>query len=203
MDKYELISRIENFASPETQEPWDCSGWLVDGNNNEVNKVMLALNINDSVISQAKAQGCDLVIAHHPLFYVPIEYKDIQIYCAHTNLDEAKGGTTDTLIEKLNLDIKTINIEQEFVRICELAKPICLSDLSQKLKQISKQVRLVNNYNTEMVTKIAFCAGSGSEFIDSVDVDAYVTGDVKYHCAEASEKVIFDIGHFESEILVL
>ena len=48
---------------------------------------------------------------------------------------------------------------------------------------------------------MGFCAGSGSEFINSTPCDAFVTGDLKYHTAVESEKVIYDIGHFESEIL--
>ena len=54
--------------------------------------------------------------------------------------------------------------------------------------------------------KIAFCAGSGSEFIQQAfekGADAFVTGDVKFHTALDSPIVLFDIGHFESEILVL
>ena len=31
--------------------------------------------------------------------------------------------------------------------------------------------------------------------------DAFVTGDLKYHTAVEADKVIYDIGHFESEIL--
>ena len=54
--------------------------------------------------------------------------------------------------------------------------------------------------------KIAFCAGSGSDFIglaQKLGADAIVTGDVKFHTALDSNIVVFDIGHFESEILIL
>ena len=94
MNKHKLTEIIENMASPDTQEAWDCSGWIVDAENIiEVNKVMLALTITDDVVAQARKKNCDMIISHHPLFYVPLEYRDIQMYCAHTNLDKAKGGT--------------------------------------------------------------------------------------------------------------
>ena len=51
-----------------------------------------------------------------------------------------------------------------------------------------------------MIKSIGFCAGSGSEFINEVDTDAFVTGDLKFHTALDSKQVVFDIGHFESEI---
>ena len=58
----------------------------------------------------------------------------------------------------------------------------------------------------QVLKKIAFCAGSGSEFIEEAHkagADAFVTGDLKFHSALESPIVVFDIGHFESEILVL
>ena len=38
------------------------------------------------------------------------------------------------------------------------------------------------------------------EFIEDYDVDAFVTGDLKFHTALDSKNIVFDIGHFESEI---
>lgn len=201
MNKFDLTDKIEKFAPIDTQEDWDCSGWAVCTDKCDVNKVMLALTVTDDVVKQARENNCDLIISHHPLFFVPLKYKDINIYCAHTNMDKAHGGTTDTLIKELNLT--PTEYDGEFVRIAELDNPLPVTEFAQKLKQISPNLRYVNNNGTKAVKRIAFCAGSGSEFIDSVDADAYVTGDLKFHTALDSDKVVFDIGHFESEILIL
>ena len=101
MDKYQIVQKIEDFAPSETAESWDCSGWLVETNKSEINKIMLALTVTDNIIKQAKIQGCDMIISHHPMFSVPTDYRDIDIYCAHTNMDLADGGTTDSLISKI------------------------------------------------------------------------------------------------------
>lgn len=201
MNKYDLIRKIEEFAPPETQEEWDCSGWLVETDKKEVNKIMLALTVTDEVFEQAKTKNCDFIISHHPLFTVPIKYKDIDIYAAHTNMDKAKGGTTDTLIQKLGFEIS--EYFEDFVRIVRLDKPILTEELFNKLKTISPHARMVNNKGGKKIKSIGFCAGSGSEFISEAEVDAFVTGDLKYHCAAESDIILFDIGHFESEILVL
>ena len=201
MNKYDLVKKIEEFAPIETQEEWDCSGWLVDKDKQEVNKVMLALTITDDVFEQAKKQNCDLIISHHPLFTVPIKYKDIDIYAAHTNMDKANGGTTDTLISKLGFNVS--EIFEDFVRIVNLDKAISPQDLFNKLKKISPNARMVNNKNKQEIKTIGFCAGSGSEFIVCADVDAFVTGDIKFHCAVESDIILYDIGHFESEIFIL
>ena len=198
MNKYEIIKKIEIFAPLETQEKWDCSGIVVDVlEKQEINKILFALTVTDDVVKQAREKGCDMVISHHPLFYVPLEYKDIDIYCAHTNLDRAEGGTTDTLIEKLGFK-KTRN--EDFVRIAELDNEIFVEELKNKLLKISPNLRYVNNKNIKTSKSIGFCAGSGSEFINETQADAFVTGDLKFHTALEVNKVVFDIGHFESEI---
>ena len=196
MNKYEVVRKIEEFAPLETQEKWDCSGWGVN-NKKDVNRVLFALTVTDKIIQQAKEKGCDMIISHHPLFYVPLEWKDINIYSAHTNLDKAEGGTTDTLIKKLGFN-KTEN--QEFVRVVRLDKPITVGELREKLLKISPKLRYINNYNVDKIQSIGFCAGSGSEFINETDTDAFVTGDLKFHTALDCKQVVFDIGHFESEI---
>lgn len=199
MNKYEIVRQIEDFAPLETQEKWDASGWIVDLKNMNVEKIMFALTITDKVFEQAIHQNCDMIISHHPLFFVPFEYQKINMYCAHTNLDKADGGTTDLIIEKLGF--KT-TIKEEFVRIVELETPISVENLRNKLKIISPKLRYVNNNNTETVKSIGFCAGSGSEFIADTKTDAFVTGDLKFHTALDAKQVVFDIGHFESEIFV-
>jgi len=205
MHKYKITKRIEDFAPLETQEEWDCSGWAVniDGYD-EIGKIMLCLTVTKDVIRQAKEQNCDMIVSHHPCFYVPLEWSFINIYCAHTNMDKAKSGTTDTIIDKLGLSKYKINIEHEFLRIVDYKTTI--ENFSKLLKQISPNARLINNDKVKELNKIAFCAGSGSELINDakeLGADCLVTGDLKFHRALESPIVIFDIGHFESEILIL
>ncbi len=208
MNKYDLVSKIELFAPLETAEKWDCSGWIVETSKKDIQRIMLALTITDDVVNQAKAQNCDMIISHHPLFQVPMDYRDINMYCAHTNLDLAKGGTTDTLIDKLQkFGLKTHNIESvplDFVRYVNT--DISVNDFLMILSKISAGIRYTNPQNIKRLFKIAFCAGSGTEFIANAaqnGADALVTGDLKFHTALESPIMVFDIGHFESEIQVL
>ncbi len=266
MNKYKIITRIEQFAPLETQEKWDCSGWLVETENQDINKIMLCLTVTDNIVRQAKEQNCDMIISHHPLFSVPLNYhlaptgradcelrakeahdgvepaehsvdplnannqagchevtgegvkpqKPLDIYCAHTNLDRAQGGTTDSLIRKLFPRPNGERIEflseyselrnsgEGFVRYINYETS--LQDFVERLKTISPHLRYVNNKGVTQLKRIAFCAGSGTEFIQEAfenGADALVTGDLKFHTALDSPIVVFDIGHFESEILAL
>lgn len=201
MNKYEIIRKIEEFAPPELAEDWDCSGIGVETSRTEINKIMLALTVTEDVVNQARTQKCDMIISHHPLFFVPLEWRDTDIYSAHTNLDLTQGGTTDTLIKSLDCEAsETAN----FIRYVNT--DISMDNFIKKLKKISPNLRYVNNNNIKQLKKIGFCAGSGSEFIkdaEEANADAFVTGDLKFHTALDSKIAVFDIGHFESEILIL
>jgi putative NIF3 family GTP cyclohydrolase 1 type 2 len=70
-----------------------------------------------------------------------------------------------------------------------------------KLLPVSPRLRVINNKKVRTIQTIGFCAGSGSEFISKTPCDAFVTGDLKYHTAVETDKVVYDIGHFESEIM--
>lgn len=213
MNKYEIIKKIENLAPPETADSWDCVGFMAETRKQEVSKIMLCLTPTDDIIAQAREKHCDMIISHHPMFtinchpelvsesYVP----NIDIYSAHTNLDKAHGGTTDTLIKTLGFTM-SFQDESEYLRYVEFQQPAEISEILQKLRKISPNLRYVNNKKIANLKRIAFCAGSGSEFIKEAKengADALVTGDLKFHIALDSEIVVFDIGHFDSEILIL
>ncbi len=207
MNKYQISQKIENFAPINSQEDWDCSGWAIDfETNKDVKKIMLCLTVTEDILSQAKEQNCDMIVSHHPLFFIPFDWQNygIDIYCAHTNLDKATGGTTDTLIEAIGLKEFKTSVEHDFLRIVDYTTDIY--NFSELIKIISPNAKIINNKNTVYLNKIAFCAGSGSEFINDAKnfgADCFVTGDLKFHTALESDIVIFDIGHFESEILIL
>jgi len=202
MDKYSIVKKIEDFAPPELAESWDCSGWAVNVKSKyEVFKVMVCLTVTDDIVNQARTQNCDMIISHHPLFFVPLNWHDINIYTAHTNLDKTSGGTTDTLISTLGLKITETS---DFLRYSDTN--ISIEEFLKLLSKVSPNLRYVNNKNISYIKRIAFCAGSGSEFIQEAyenGADALVTGDLKFHTALESPIAVFDIGHFESEILIL
>lgn len=208
MDKSELVRRIENFAPLETAESWDCSGWAVETERKELNKVLLALTVTPKVVEQARYFDCDMIISHHPLFYVPLEFRDMDIYSAHTNLDLVHGGTTDTLISELeSFGLLVEDIERHYGDFVRYVKTdTTMKEFLRILKYVSSNLRYTKVGDTEILEKIAFCAGSGSEFITAAaqnGADAFVTGDLKFHTALESPITVFDIGHFESEIRVL
>ncbi len=217
----EIIKTVEEFAPLELAEDWDNSGWQINLNNKEANKLLIALSLTPKILQQAIDNGCDFIICHHPLIFnslKKIEYQtitqklivdcvknNIQVYCAHTNLDCTDGGVGDTLCEKLGMTaVETVD---KFVKIAEFNEPMSLDSFILKLK-ISlnvPKIKLINPDNIQQIKKIALCAGSGGEFVNSIkNVDAFITGDIKYHTAlDVQNMILIDAGHFETEKIIL
>lgn len=214
----DVVRRIEEFAPLESMEVWDNSGWQINLGNNETKKIMLALNASFDTVKQAVNQRCDLLLVHHPLFFEPVKLinqpevvwaiqNNLQIYSAHTNLDKAKDGTSDTLMAKMKKsDFVRYN---EFVRVKQFDVPVSVEKLIENLKKDLglSTLRIINQNTKQCVRNIACCAGAGGSLITELEksgVDFYVTGDVKYHEAlAAGDIVVIDIGHYDSEKYVV
>ena len=115
----EICSYLESIAPLTYQEHYDNSGLLVGNPEWEVNKVLLCLDSTPPVVEEAVKEGCNLIIAHHPILFSPLKRltgatyventiinaikHDVAIYAAHTNLDSVRLGVNRKICEKLGL----------------------------------------------------------------------------------------------------
>ena len=115
----DIVTIFEQFAPLQLQEPYDNSGLCVGNLNDEIKAVLISIDITDSVIDEAIAKNCNLVISHHPLIFSGIKsltgrnlverctikaiQNKINIYSAHTNVDVVSGGVSQKICEKLGL----------------------------------------------------------------------------------------------------
>jgi len=210
----EVIEKIEKFAPPETAANWDNSGWQINLGKDTFSKIMTALTVTENVVRQAKENGCDLIISHHPLIFEPLKSiekgviteaieNEIQIYSAHTNLDVAKGGTTDILAEKCGFtDSKPIF---EFINGIQLEEELDADIFAEEIKKRLRldNLKIINLDEKKKIKSIAFCAGAGGSEIPVVNeagYDLFITGEVKFHEAyEAKDTIVFEVGHYDSE----
>lgn len=212
-----IIKKIEKFAPLETQQNWDNSGWQINLNNKETHKILLALDVTQNTVKEAIKNECDLILSHHPVFFSPIKVinkpfvidaikNNIQIYSAHTNLDIAPGGVSEYLAQKCGF--KDLDTAFEFIKYLKFSEEKDFSELIDNLKNIFNipNIRVVNS-KRKTYHSIAFCSGSGAEFIhdlENIGIDVFITGDLKHHQALNSEKMtIIDLGHFQSEKFVV
>lgn len=114
-----IVLGLEDRAPRRLAEDWDNTGLQIGDIDSDINKVLLALDVTKEVVEEAVAKDCQLIIAHHPLIFKPLARltvpnsmaepviaairKDIAVFCLHTNLDKAGGGTSHALAERLGL----------------------------------------------------------------------------------------------------
>lgn len=115
----DIIAAIETVAPRYLQESYDNSGFQVGSPMDECTGVMLCVDAIPSVIAEAKAKGCNLVISHHPLLFkgvkqligaTPVQVAvmeaiaaGITVYSCHTSLDNAYGGVSWAMAHRLGL----------------------------------------------------------------------------------------------------
>ncbi|CEO26955.1 Nif3-like dinuclear metal center hexameric protein [Paraclostridium sordellii] len=114
-----LIKQIEKKYPLNLAYDWDNVGLLVGDYENEVNKIMVALEANEKVVNEAIEKEIDLIITHHPFIFSKMKKvttqdlkgklihklikNNISIYSMHTNFDIAFDGLNDYFVELLNL----------------------------------------------------------------------------------------------------
>jgi dinuclear metal center YbgI/SA1388 family protein len=116
---YEVIQTFESFSPKNLAMEGDKIGLQIGNLSKKVRNIMIALDVLEEVVEEAIAKDVQLIIAHHPLIFRPLQRitsedpagrlieklikHDIAVYAAHTNLDVAKGGVNDLLADALGL----------------------------------------------------------------------------------------------------
>ncbi|KAI0397592.1 GTP cyclohydrolase 1 type 2/Nif3 [Xylariaceae sp. FL0594] len=133
----------------------------------------------------------------------------ISVYCPHTAIDAAVGGLNDWLCDILIAGDKEVNrtvaepisrplptnLQGQNVgygRAFELSQSITLQTLlkrlsagigGQKYMMVALPPALSDLTKTQLITKIAVCAGSGADVLKNTDAQVLVTGEMAHHYA--------------------
>ena len=224
----DIIDELNSLAPIHLAQEWDNVGLQIGSKDQEVSKILLALDATTNVVDEAIGKGVDMIITHHPIIFSPLKniildnpkgnniYKlirnNISLYVMHTNFDTAFGGTNDVLAAVIGLDdVEVLNPDDNGMGIGRIGKTnsITIEELTNKLKSklnIS-HARVVGEPGTK-ISKIAICTGSGMSFMKSVvgKADVLITGDVKFHEAQEARDLgiaIIDVGHYASENIAM
>lgn len=205
----EIYQAVDKWAPFSVQMDFDNAGFLVGRGDQEVTRVLVALDITKEIILEAIEKRAQLIVAHHPVIFHPLKAltdenttgeklllmaeHGIAGICAHTNLDAAQGGVNCKLAQVLELkSVEHLHPdgtdEQGRVygigRIGEVHQPeMSVEEYAQFVKQKlnTSSVHFVDAGKT--VTKVAVGGGScGSMLSDALRTgcDTFVTADVKH-----------------------
>lgn len=191
-----IIQALEQLAPPVLQEQYDNAGLITGSASWECTGVLCSLDATEAVILDAKAKGCNMVVAHHPIVFGGLKKingknyvekaviaaikNDIAIYAIHTNLDNVIQGVNNRIADKLGLLNRKI--------------------LAPKAGLLMKLHSFVPHAQAEQLRNALFAAGAG-------DIGQYshcsfsVEGTGSFQAGEGTQPHVGSIGktHFEPE----
>lgn len=202
-----LLATFESLWPAAGAEEWDRPGLTTGNPEQEISKVLLTVDVTLEVLIEAKAQGCELVVSHHPILLKPVSYlaedqlkgsligfalkHSIATFAAHTNADIVVGGVSDVLASELGISKAMALVPAgESVghgRIGKIEKPLTLTEfanfVASKLPATSSPVR-VSGDPDRLVQTVAVVGGAGDSFIQAAkdaQADVLVTSDLRHH----------------------
>ncbi len=222
------MSALEQFAPLPLQEDWDNAGLQIGLTEADVSGALLCLDVNERIIDEAVAKGCNLIVSHHPLLFrglktisdgdcvqrtvVKAIENRVAVVSMHTNMDNAKGGVNFKMAEKLGLENarffapKTAGGTSGGSGVVgELPHPVAADDFVVAVKKaFGVECAMCNELLRRPIRCVALCGGAGDFLLGeaiAAGADAFVTGEMHYHVYFGHEQQIqiCVIGHYQSE----
>jgi dinuclear metal center YbgI/SA1388 family protein len=225
----ELLSAVGRLAPPELAEEWDNVGLLVGRHNQTVRRLLVALELRDEVLGEARERGCDAVLTHHPVIFPSIAAltddaaaaelalqaaeSRIAVVAAHTNLDAARGGLNDIMAELIGITAPSPLRPAASDPGAGLGRvgrtpPTTLAVLAARVASAfgNPPVSYAGDADAR-VERIACCTGSGASLIGdarAAGADVFVTSDLKYHDADRADGLtLVTLPHARAERVAL
>ncbi|MFT5836353.1 MAG: dinuclear metal center YbgI/SA1388 family protein [Sulfurimonas sp.] len=204
---YKFLDELSPF---ELQETWDNSGLLLGDFNQEVSRIVLSIDVDESLIDSM--QEDTLLITHHPIIFGGLKQLEFNKYPANL-IKKMIQKNISNIAMHTNFDQTHLN---EFVatevlgyKIAQKDGFVAYLDVDEEFDTFAKKVSLAFGLphakcvkSSNRVKRVALTTGSGCSLLKSIDADCFLTGDVKYHDAMEAKSIkvsLIDIGHFESE----
>lgn len=115
----DLITHLDTWYDPRWAEPWDQVGLVCGDPDQEVRRVLLAVDPVAAVVDEALDLEADLLLVHHPLLLTPVSSVaattpkgavvhrlvrgGVALFTAHTNADVPADGVNDAIARALGL----------------------------------------------------------------------------------------------------
>ena len=207
----EVITALETLWPAERAESWDAVGTVVGDPEQEVTRVLFAVDPVQEIVDEAVKLGVDLLVTHHPLYLrgtttvAASHFKgrvvhtliknDIALHVAHTNADSADPGVSDALAGALDLRVVGPLVpdptdpegRRGLGRVCELDQPLTVRALAaraaERLPATAQGIRVAGDPEA-VVRTVAVSGGSGDSLFDQVraaGADAFLTADLRHH----------------------
>ena len=221
MPKLAEIVRVLDAEYPfEGACSYDNVGLLVGRADRAIRKVLVALDVTEAVVREAKEIGADLILSHHPVIFREVKRITNESYtgrvllelieagvaavAVHTNFDRAERGNNDALALALGAGAYE-RLEDGFATAFDLAKETSLEEFASEVKSRLGDA-VVRRIGEGRVSRVIAACGAGiSEdliFRAKETGAVIVTGDVKHNYASMARDLgvrLVETTHYGSE----
>ncbi|WP_019154537.1 Nif3-like dinuclear metal center hexameric protein [Robertmurraya massiliosenegalensis] len=210
---YEVIQLFEQFSPKAYAMEGDKIGLQIGRLNKPVRKVLVALDVLEEVVDEAIAENVELIIAHHPIIFRPLQKisteqtsgriieklikHDIAVYAAHTNLDVATGGVNDLLAEALGLTNTEVLVPTFEVKLKKLVVFVPEENAEELRKALGNAgAGAIGNYS-----HCTFSASGTGQFLPGEDTNPHIGSHGKLESVNESRVETIYPAHMEKKIL--
>ena len=228
MTVIELYNKLCEIIPTSLSCSWDRDGLeSCPEPDREVRRVLISLDTTNEVIDKAIAEGADLIVSHHPLFFgglgnlnaltfdgaraVKLARHSIATMSFHTRLDALEGGVNDILAERMGLvNVETVG-DERICRVGELPEETDVEVFARAVKESlscgegRREAHIVICPAGKKVKKVGLVGGGGGDDIRvaaAEGADTYVTGELKHHERLSADDFGMNLlcaGHFFTE----
>ncbi len=229
----ELMDLLERFAPKEYACSWDNVGLLIGRADQEIQRVVVALDATNAVVDRAVAEGADLIITHHPMIFSSMKRVNddgflgnkilklvenrISVFAMHTNFDVIGMAALAGKYLDFPEDAQPLEVTAEengriegIGRITKLAKTVTLGEYTEFVKKaLSLEHVLLFGDEDQMIRTVAVSPGSGrsmTELAAQKGADVIITGDIGHH--EGLDALdmglsVIEAGHYGTEYIFI
>ena len=216
----EIVAFANEFLDVESYPDFMPVGLQVVGSP-EVKKIVCSVSPSRELFERAADAGAQMVLVHHGLFWdstphvVGPEMRgrlkalfdgDLNLVAYHLALDgHPEIGNNALLADELGIER-----ERRFAGIGfggRLAKPLPISELSDRVRERLGRMPLVFSYGPEEIERVAVCTGRAPRYLQDAAAEGYhcfVTGEADEptkHAAKEAGLHFVAGGHYATETL--
>ena len=217
----ELVEYLAGLLGIDQFDDYAPNGLQVEGCG-EVNHIVGGVTASQALIDAAVEREADALLVHHGFFWrgekpsvVGMKRRRIQalldvginLLAYHLPLDAHKElGNNVQLGQRLGL--KVLGSYGQPVPLAlygELEQPLSSDEFCQQIAIVLKRHPLHITTHARAISKVAWCTGAAQSYFESaatVEVDAFITGEISAQCTHIARELgidFFGAGHHATE----
>jgi dinuclear metal center YbgI/SA1388 family protein len=205
MDVTYIVERINDLFNITNKEIYFSESGITYNADKKVKKLGYCVNLTLETIEEAKINGVDMMVTHHPAWDEIYGLKEacieklaeygISHYYNHLPLDDCSFGTNDSLLKKLNLKNAKRTNQWEglyFGRAAEYDEEIEFDELVKNIENLLEEPVKAWRFNDKKVKRVGLVCGNGGptgclkEAVENM-CDVYITGECNLYTIQYAQ----------------